>query len=166
MAIVDHLSYLGSIISTNCTDNNDVEARIGKAGSTFGALSSSIFSSPYVHRKVKAMVNTSLILPIPRYGTECWCLTERRLCKLRNFHRQCVRKMCNMTRLHTKILHIKTTDLLESLLLDPIVLFICKRHLRWEGHVFRVPWNRLPRKKLTSWVRSLRLRGCPKVTYG
>ena len=148
---------MGSIISTNCTDNNDVEARIGKAGSTFGALSSSIFSSPYVHRKVKAMVNTSLILPIPRYGTECWCLTEQRLWKLRNFHCQCVRKMCNMTRLHTKILHIKTTHLLESLLLDPIVLFIRKRHLRWEGHVFRVPWNRLPRKMLTSWVRSLRL---------
>ena len=112
------------------------------------------------------MVNTSLILPIPLYGTECWCLTERPLCKLRNFHHQCARKMCNVIRLHTKILHIKTTDLLESLLLDPIVSFICKRHLRWEGHVFRVPWNRLPRKMLTSWVRSLRLRGCAKVTYG
>ena len=71
-----------------------------------------------------------------------------------------------MTRLNTKILHIKTTHLLESLLLDPIVLFIRKLHLRWEGHVFRVPWNRLPRKMLTSWIRSLRLRGCPKVTYG
>ena len=36
--IVDHFSYLGSIISTNCIDN-DVEARIRKAGSAFGALS-------------------------------------------------------------------------------------------------------------------------------
>ena len=74
--------------------------------------------------------------------------------------------MCNVTRLHTRILHIKTTDLLESLLLDPIDLYICKRHLRWAGHVFRMPRNRLPGKMLTSWVRSPRPRGCPKMTYG
>ena len=45
--IVDHFLYLDSIIGTNCTDNNDVEARIIKAGSAFGALSKSTFSSPY-----------------------------------------------------------------------------------------------------------------------
>ena len=122
--IVENFSYLGSIISTNCTDNNDVETRIRKAGSAFGALSKSIFSSPYVNRKTKAMVYTSLILPILLYGSECWCLTERLLRKLRTFHHQCVRKMCNVTRLDTRILHIKTTDLLESLLLDPIDLYM------------------------------------------
>ena len=47
--IVDHFSYLGSIISSNCTDNNHAEAIIRKAGSAFGALSKSIFSSPYVN---------------------------------------------------------------------------------------------------------------------
>ena len=55
--IVDHFSYLGSIISTNCTDNNHAEARIRKAGSAFGALSKSIFSSPYGYWKVKAMLH-------------------------------------------------------------------------------------------------------------
>ena len=40
--IADHFSYLGSIISTNCTDNNNVEAGIRKAGSAFGAFSKSI----------------------------------------------------------------------------------------------------------------------------
>ena len=66
--IVDHFSYFSSIICTNCTDN-DVEARIGKAGSAFGALSNSIFSSPYVNQKVKAMVYTSFTLPILHYGS-------------------------------------------------------------------------------------------------
>ena len=55
--IVDHFSYLGSIISSNCTDNNHAEAIIRKAGSAFGALSKSIFSSPYVNWKVKAMLH-------------------------------------------------------------------------------------------------------------
>ena len=75
-------------------------------------------------------------------------------------------KCVNVTRLHTRILHIKTTYLLESLLLDPMDLNICKRHLSWAGHVFRMPWNSLPRKMYTSWVRSPRPRGCPKMTYG
>ena len=162
---VDHFSYLGSIISTNCTKYNDVEARIRKAGSAFGALAKSIFSSPYVNQKVKAMVYTSLILPIPLYGSICWCLTEQLLCKLRTFHHECVRKMCNVTRLHIRILHIKTTDLLESLLLDPIDLYICKCQLRRAGHVFRMPWNCLPRKMLTSWVHSPRPWRCLKMTY-
>ena len=121
----------------------------------------SIFSSPYVNRKVEAMVYT-LILTILLYGSEYWHLTEWLLCKLRTFHHQCVRKMCNKTRLHTRILHIKTTDLLESLLLDSIDLYICKRHLGWAGHFFIMLWNRLPRKILTSWVHSPRPRGYPK----
>ena len=71
IATVDHFSYLGSIISTNCTDNKNVEARIRKVGSAFGALSKSIFSSPYVTRKVKAMVYISLTLSVLLYGSEC-----------------------------------------------------------------------------------------------
>ena len=47
--IVDHFSYLGSIISTNCTSHNNFEARIKKVGTAFGALSKSIFSLPYVN---------------------------------------------------------------------------------------------------------------------
>ena len=71
ISIVYHFSYLGSIIRTNCTDNNDVEMRIRKVGSAFGALSKSIFSSPYPNQKVKAMVYTSLILPILLYDSKC-----------------------------------------------------------------------------------------------
>ena len=83
----------------------------------------------------------------------------------KNSHHQCVWKISNVNRLHTRILHIKTSDLLESLLLDPIDLYrIC--HLRWAGHVFRMPWNRLPRKMLSSRARSPGPRGCPKMTYG
>ena len=108
----------------------------------------------------------TLTLPILLYGSECWCLTERLLCKLRTFHYQCVRKMCNVTRLYTRILHIKTTDLLENLLLDPIDLCICKRHLRRAGHAFKMSWDRLLRKMLTSWVLSSKPTGCPKMTYG
>ena len=40
--IVDHFSYLGSTRSSNCTNNNDVEVKMRKVGSAFGASSKSI----------------------------------------------------------------------------------------------------------------------------
>ena len=56
--IADHFTYLGSIISTNCTNDNDVRARIRKAVNAFGALGKPIFLSSYVTRKVNAMIYT------------------------------------------------------------------------------------------------------------
>ena len=38
--------------------------------------------------------------------------------------------------------------------------------MRWAGHVMRMPWNRLPNKMISSWVRAKRPRGCPSLTYG
>ena len=112
------------------------------------------------------MVYRSLVLPIPLYGSECWCITEVMLRKVRNFHHNCVRIMCRVNRLHTYFYHISTAELLERLNLDSIETYLCRQQLRWTGHVRRMSWDRLPRKMITSWVNSKRPRGCPKLTYG
>jgi hypothetical protein len=36
---------------------------------------------------------------------------------------------------------------------------VYRRQLRWSGHVSRMPWGRLPRKFLSSWVYSPRPSG-------
>ena len=41
-----------------------------------------------------------------------------------------------------------------------------RRQLRWLGHVRRMPFNRLPRRMLSSWVPSTRPSGAPRMTYG
>ena len=98
--------------------------------------------------------------------SECWCLTEHLYQKLRHFHHRCVRTMCNINRLQTRVHHITTFQLLQRLNLFHIDVYISQRQLRWAGHVMRMPWDRLPRKMITSWVRSKRPFGCPKLTYG
>ena len=107
-----------------------------------------------------------LILSILLYGSEIWCLTEMLFNKLRVFHARCVRAMCRVTRLHTRMHRITTTELLQRLNLSTIDQYITRRQLRWLGHVARMEKERLPRKLLTSWVRNKRPRGAPQFTYG
>ena len=44
--------------------------------------------------------------------------------------------------------------------------YLVRRRLRWLGHVRRMPWHRLPRKLLTSWVSSPRMACGQEMTYG
>jgi len=108
--------------------------------------------------RVKGKVYETCILPIPLYGSESWCLSDKILQKLRNFHNRCVRAMCQMNRFRTWKEHISTDDLLTKVSLKCVDSYVFKQQLRWIGHVVRMPWERLPRKMLTCWVRSKRPR--------
>ena len=164
--IVAMFVYLGSILSRDCSDELDVDARIKKAGNAFGALRPRLFASTNVSHASKQMVFTRLILAILLYGSESWCLTEALYRKLRNFHARCARAMCRVTRWHTRIHRISTAELLNRLRLSTIDTYVTRRQLRWAGHVARMNYDRLPRKMLSSWVRSKRPRGAPRFTYG
>ena len=160
--VVDEFIYLGSVVSRDCTDDSDVNRRIQKASNAFGLIRKPLISPQKIKMSIKAKVYQIFILAILLYGVECWSLTEKLLNKLRAFHRRCIRSICGVTLRDRK----RTSDLLKKLNLQSIDTYICRQQLRWAGHVVRMPWNRLPRKLLSCWVRSKRPRGCPKYTYG
>ena len=164
--IVDEFMYLGSMVTRDCSDEADVNRRIQKAGNAFGSLRKCLFSSTQVTHKMKGIVYHTFILPILLYGAECWSLTEHLLNKIRSFHHRCVRSMCRVNRFHTRVHRITMVELLRRLSISSIDTYICRQQLRWAGHVVRMPWTRLPRKMLSSWVRSKRPRGAPRYTYG
>ena len=164
--IVDQFPYLGSIVARDCTDEKDIDNRIVKAGNAFGSLRKCLFSSTQVLLRVKGIVYCTFILSILLYGAESWSLTETLLRKLRNFHHRCLRAMRRINRKHTREHRISNAILLKRLSLKSIDCYICKQQLRWAGHVIRMPWERLPRKMMSSWVRSKRPRGAPQLTYG
>ena len=164
--IVAEFPYLGSIVNRECTDENDVNARIKKAGNAFGALRKCLFSSSQVRPDVKGMVYVAFILPVLLYGVECWCLTEVLFNKLRSFHHRCLRAMCRVNRWHVYQHRISTKDLMKRVNIESIDTYVTRQQLRWAGHVARMPWDRLPRKMLSSWVRAKRPRGAPRFTYG
>ena len=166
MPVVDIFKYLGSLLTRDCKDTADVEARINAASHAFGALRQCLFTSTNISFPAKKMVYEGLILAILLYGSETWCLTEILFNKLRVFHARCVRAMCRVNRLHTRQYRIRTTDLLTRVGLSPIDTYVTRRQLRWLGHVARMDFERLPRKMLTSWVKEKRPRGAPEFTYG
>ena len=164
--VVDKFCYLGSFITRDCKDSEDVNHRLKKAGNAFGSLKNALFSSRSVSDKAKGAAYEKLILSILLYGAESWCLTEILLNRIRNFHRYCLRTMCRVNRKHVFRHRISTNQLLERLGIKPIVNYVSRRQLSWLGHVARMPIDRLPRKLLSSWVRCRRPRGCPEFTYG
>ena len=164
--IVDKFVYLGSMISSDCSDDADVHMRIQKASIAFGSLRKCVFSNSKIAFNVKGKVYAAYIIPILLYGVECWSLTERLWKNLRNFHHRCIRIMCNVNRYQSWVKRISSVQLLNKLCLSSIDNYVCKRQLAWAGHVIRMPWFRLPRKMISSWVRSKRPRGAPRYTYG
>ena len=164
--IVDKSCYLGNMVSRNCTDEDDVDNRIEKAGAAFGALRKPLFSSTSVTYQAKCMVYVILILSILLYGAESWCLTEQLYKRLRNFHARCVRVMCRVNRRHTYEQRISSAELRRRVGVQSIDTYVTRHQLRWAGHVARMPPHRLPRKMLSSWVRAKRPRGAPQLTYG
>ena len=164
--VVALFCYLGSILTRDCDDSEDVQVHIDSAGAAFGALRKSVFSNASIFFEAKRAIYEGLILAILLTGSESWCLTEKLFCKLRVFHAQCVRAMCRITRWHTRKHRISSEELLNRLELKPIDTYINSRQLQWAGHVMRMPYERLPRKMITSWVPARRPVGCPSFTYG
>ena len=162
--VVLSFKYPGSIMTCDCRDTADVDARIKSAAAAFGSLRKCVFSARDVWVKVKQQVYCGLILSIPLYGSESWCLTEQLYNRLRGFHARCVRAMCRVTLKHTREHHVSTKELLERLRIESIDTYIARRQLRWAGHVARMDMARLPRKMLSSWVRHPRPTGAPQFT--
>ena len=166
MQVVTKFPYLGSWVAANCGDAEDVDSRVSAASRAFGALRVSVFATKSVNRAAKQIAYERLVLAILLYGCECWCLSESLLARLRVFHAQCLRVMSRVTRKHTREHHISTQALGQELGLESIDFYIARRQLRWAGHVARMPFDRLPRRMLSSWVASKRPTGAPTMTYG
>ena len=133
--VVSSFSYLGTIITSDCKDCEDVLNRIKKAGNMFGALKKCLFGNKRICFTVKGKVYESLILSILLYGSESWCLTEDLLRLLKSFHNRCVRSMCRVSMSDVFDKRITTKTLLDRLELKSLDSYVVIRQLRWAGHV-------------------------------
>ena len=69
--VVREAKYLGSMMSTSCTDEVDVEARVAAAAKAFGALSECVFRSISISLEAKRAAYVALVVSILLYGCEC-----------------------------------------------------------------------------------------------
>ena len=153
------------MITRDSKDNEDVCCRYRKEGNAFGALRKSLFSNPSITYETKGAAYCYLILPILLYGAESWCLTEKLFNQLRTFYHGCARSMHRVNRRHVYLHRISSNELLENLNILSIDVYITRRQLSWFGHVSRMSFDRIPRKLLSSWVKSRRPKGAPEFTF-
>ena len=74
--------------------------------------------------------------------------------------------MFRVNRPQARLFRITTTELFQRHSLSLTDVYVLQGQLGCAGHVMRIPWDRLPRKMISSWVRSKSPEGCSDLTYG
>jgi hypothetical protein len=77
--------------------------------------------------------------------------------------------MSQITLAQSRMYQIPTREIETELGLDSMDKYIARgpgRQLRWLGNVSRMPFDRLPRRLLSSWLPYKRPRGAPEMTFG
>lgn len=89
LTYVDHVKYLGAVLSTSATIDADVLHRISKASGTFGKLNIRIWQRHEIKLCTKIAVYRAVILSILLYGCESWTPLHHNVEKLKSFHMRC-----------------------------------------------------------------------------
>ena len=141
---VHHFSYLGSIISSSCLLDSEIESRIRLASSAFSRLSNRVFAcSRNLNTSTKVAVYKAVCISALLYGCESWTTYRSHIRNLESFHTRCLQRILGLTWAD----RVPHTTILESTGCLSIVSLIISQQLRWiTPYVIRMSENRLPRK--------------------
>ncbi|XP_077059199.1 uncharacterized protein LOC143711518 [Siphateles boraxobius] len=142
--VVQHFSYLGSILTPTCLIDSEIQARINLASSAFGKFRARVFGNKDLRTFTKAAVYQAVCVSTLLFGAEAWTPYRRHIRCLEGFHIRCLQRILGVT-WKDKISH---TDILQRTNSSCMEAILAKRQLRWVGHVIRMPSHRLPRQVL------------------
>ena len=86
--VVEHFTYLDSVISNDATVSKDLDNRLSKASSSFGRLSKRVWQSHSLRLFIKIQVYRAVVIPTLLYGEETWVLYWKQIRPLDLFHQQ------------------------------------------------------------------------------
>ena len=144
LPVTDKFTYLGSIITSDCSLDEEVLRRIALASSAFGRLTHRVFLNHRLSLATKKSVYQAICLSILLFGCEAWALYRRHFRKLESFHGDCIQRILGLKWYH-RVPRIESRKRIGMSTLEEIIL---RRQLRWAGHVARMPPGRLPRQVL------------------
>ena len=164
--VVSDYVYIGTNISDDLKDDNEVKRRLKSGNACIGLLRKRVLGPHSTSATVKKAVYEGMILGILLYGSENWILSSSTEKLLNSFHHRALRTMSCITLWHTRKYGITTIDLQNRLQLHSMRHYLDKRILGWAGHVSRMPTSRWPKQLLTSYVQNPRPIEAPLKTYG
>lgn len=140
-AVVESFKYLGSFLSNNCSIEREIQNRIKQASSSFSRLRGRVFQNKDLNLHTKISVYLAVVITTLLYSCEAWTLYSCHLRMLEAFHIRCLQCILGISwrdRVpHTEILCKTNCVSMETT--------VAQHHLRWLGHVIRMPKDRLSR---------------------
>ena len=139
---VSSFSYLGSVISDDCTVDRDITVRLQKASKAYGALQKKLWSQRGIQVKTKLKVYKAAVISTLLYGSQSWPLYRRNVQELEKFHLRCLRRIL---RIHWTE-RVTNAEVLKRAELTGIECMLIKQQLKWVGHVVRMDDRRFPKQ--------------------
>jgi hypothetical protein len=162
LVVSDRFCYLGSIIQKDAALDDEVNARLSKAGAAFGRLTGRLWSEHGIRVQTKVNVYSAAVLSTLLYGSETWTAYRKHLKKLESFHLRCLRKIAHIQWFHK----IPDTEVLKLCGSTGIEAMVIARQLRWAGHVARMDDSRIPKMLLYGQLaHGQRPQHCPKKRF-
>ena len=121
----------GSIVKSSETD---ISVRKALAWAAFWKLKD-IFRSNNLPIRLKTNIFQAACLSILLYGCESWIITQKLEQNLNSFATNCYRVILNIKRLD----RVSNAEIYHKIGIDPLVLQIQRRQLRYVGHSLRKP---------------------------
>lgn len=157
----EEYKYLGSMISSEGTSNDDIRYRV-QQGQKCVRIFNSLLWSNHIKINTKMTIYRAIVEPILTYGSECWQLSGRNRKRVETVEMDYIRRASRVSRLERipnqeirrRVKRTYTTiDRIET------------RQLLWYGHVMRMEENRWPKKAMKYVPANRRKRGRPALTW-
>ena len=158
---VEKFKYLGVAFTSDGRQDEEIDNRIGKASAVMRALHYSVVMKRELSKKAKLSVFRSIFVPILTYGHESWVMTERIRSQVQASEMRFLRRIAGVTLLDK----VRSSEIRESLNVEELLLRIERSQLRWFGHVYRMPQERLPKQALLARMRGKRPVGRPRTRW-
>ena len=144
LQVVDNFTYLRSTLSRVLHIDDEFHARIAKACAAFGRLCGSIWDRNGIRLDTKLKIYRSVVLSTILYACEPWTVYQRHAKRLSQFHTSCLRKLQKIKWQD----RIPDKEVLKRAGVQSVHIILKLAQLRWPGHVFRMPDERLRKKVL------------------
>ena len=146
--VVSDLQYLGAIVESKGEIMNDVEERIARALTAFGALCRPVFHDSTLSLVTNRMVDRAVMLGV-LYGAETWTNKRGATQKLESLHNKCQKWIMVITRAQQRIKCITSAQVRKKFDVEETLEdVVTAKRLHCLGHVARMNDDRLAKQIL------------------
>uniref|UniRef100_A0AAY5JVS7 Reverse transcriptase domain-containing protein n=1 Tax=Esox lucius TaxID=8010 RepID=A0AAY5JVS7_ESOLU len=158
---VEEFKYLRVLFLSKGRMEREIDRRIGAASAVMWSMYRSVVVKKEVSRKAKLSIYRSIYVPTLTYGHELCVMTERTRSRIQAAEMNFIRRVAGRSLRN----RVRSSVTREEHRVEPLLLHIERGQLRWLGHLFRMPPERLPGKVFRSRPTVRRPRGRPRTHW-